>query len=499
MKKLFTGLAAGLAVCLLPLGASAQSVTVHSDGVSGDFQYLAEAVDHVMADTSGPDIITLLDVGPHITTGALIIDGDDPAPAESHTPSPFTLRGDPALLPERPRLVLQGSGNGSSSAAIFLRQNGDTTLQNLVLLYNDVSRPGNYVRWNFTDGPTAANPVNVTIDNVLVTSRMQGEPIDGEIFTDDGFNLNREIPAARLDMWGPHRRAFWIGSTNPANVNSVTITDTVVSVLPSDSAIRIELDGAPGSEINIGEGVVLSYLMRGEDNPSQATGTEWALDLFRTNIENGLNVQGTDTNPVQIFNNPGPLTYGIAVDIDGASTDPTMNFEHVIIANNGAGGFLHLQGAAGDSSGNMVINNSTIANNGGPAIVMGGGTNWTSGTLTADNLIVAGNGTTDAENVIAVAGGTGPEETAGTATFTNSAIVLNGDYALTGDGFAPASPSNVTLTNVINDDPGFYETESGTGTHFYRAGAAAYSNATPPVTGAWDSNVATVNEWLMLD
>lgn len=486
MKKLFTRLAAGLAVCLLPLGASAQSVTVHSDGVSGDFQYLVDAIAHVQDDPSGPDIITLIDVGPHITTGSLILGGDDSAGGDAAVPSPMTLQGDDSLG-ERPTILLS-SGGADGSAGLFVNTPGTSTLRNLTLMLRvGSSRGGSLVRYNA--GASRLNPLDITIDNVLISSNNGSD----EPYTQDGFTLDTPIPTDLATMQGPIARGIWLSASNADVVHNVSITNTVVSAIPGYTGIRVDMNGASGSDIHIGEGFIASY-MQGINV------TAGGLDLRGHQRDGILRVQGTDTNPIRVFNNPGANVAGIKVWPSATPEFATKTFEHVILANNGQAGIWVRRLGAANNNDNLVINNATIANNGGPALHIldnAGDDGWTSGTITANNVIFAGNGTSDANNVFSMVIGTTPGTDPGQAIFNDSAIVLSGDYALTGDGFAPASPANVTLNNVINDDPGFLDTYPGD--NFYRAGAAAYSNATPPVTGAWDSNVATVREWMMLD
>src|SRR5690606_14007775 len=72
----------------------------------------------------------------------------------------------------------------------------------------------------------------------------------------------------------------------------------------------------------------------------------------------------------------------------------------------------------------------------------------------------------------------------GTASVSDSAVVLNGSFSLTGNGIVASDPSNVTTSNILNSDPQFISTVFGN-PDFYRAGSAAYSAA--EVSGAYGS------------
>lgn len=473
MRKIVLSSAIAAALALPVLG-SAQSVTVHSDGTSGDYPTIAAALAAVEADPSGPDVITLLDVGPHTTDAAIIISGDGNL-------NPVTLQGDDSL-PERPIILLTSSGTGDASAGLFVNIHGTSTLRNLTLLLSNTSgRGGSILRYN--PGATTTEPLDITMDNVLISANNGS---DRPFTEDDGNTLSTAVPESLGDMQGPTARGIWLGTTNTSVVHNVSITNTIVSGIPGYTGLRIDMSGAPGTDIHIGQGYTASYLLG-------ANVTAAGIDVRGHQPSNVIRIQGTAQNPIRIFNNPQANVAGLKIWPSANQTNATKTIEHVILANNGQGGIWVRQLAPITSNDNLIIRNSTIVDNDGPAIHIldNSADNWFDGTITAENLIMAGNGTSDPSNVFEMILGTPP----GQAIFNDSAVVLAGPYSLTGDGFSPASPTNVTLNNVINGDPEFLSSDPSSHNYF-RAGSVTYNNA--GITGAYDAIPSSVVNWHLM-
>lgn len=463
MKRSLKVLAAVAAASLIPAGLMAQTVTV---GATGDHATLADAVAAVQADPSGPDIIEFL-AGSHETDN-LTIAGDANA-------NPITLRGEAG---ERPIVLIKGDGDG-----ITVTKDGEVTVQNLTFIPAEPETAG-YANqpvgaFRFTPGTSHANPLTYVFDDVLITSNDgSGAPV-----TTDGIT----VPAPTGNEFTFKNIGIRIDSTSQSTVNTVTMTDLIISAIGAGDGFRTFFDGAEGSGILIGEGVVISHLLAlsaSDGSPDgfgagagaiHVGGNEGALQL--------LTVEGTETNPVLFINNN---RFGVH-HTNTSQPVSQKAYKHVIIAGNASGG-LNLT----DASEDYIFENVTIANNGGPAFIMNAA--WT-GSVTASNLIVAGNGSADADNAIVVASSaTEPGE----ATFTNSAIVTAGTYALTGDGFDPASPANVTLDGVtLNGDPEFISTTPGDADYF-RAGSTAYS--ADEISGAYGTgpDPSSVQDWTLM-
>jgi hypothetical protein len=116
-------------------------------------------------------------------------------------------------------------------------------------------------------------------------------------------------------------------------------------------------------------------------------------------------------------------------------------------------------------TGTVTVENVTIANNGTQAIEVAAGYN---SNISITDSILAGNGTSNATNVITHNGG-------GTMDISYSAIVTAGPSALltpptTGTGV-------INLSNVVNADPQFVDTTTFTSTSFFDVAEMAYAFA----------------------
>lgn len=446
----------------LPTIAVSQSVTVHSDGTSGDYQTLPQAISAVENNPAGPDIITILDEGPHDVFGGVVGDANL---------NPVTIQGDDALLPARPLLVTAGS----AGIGFYMNMPGDMTVRNLILIpHTSGPRSDDGIRFGFAAGATT--PINITVDNVLVTSNDgAGQPI-----TTDGVTMNAALPEDPANLHGYSVNGIRINPSNPDLVHSVSITNTTVSAIPGYNGIRLRMSGAEGSDFHIGEGNRISHLQNEANNVAQG-----GLLIYENHAEQTVRVEGTEANPILIHDN---ATHGIqALDTD-TSNPVTKSFAHIVLANNGGAGFFERD--TGDSNDILILQNMTIVDNEGPAILMDPEGN---GAIQANNVIAAGNGTAGEDNVIRV-------ETTGTggATFTDSAIVTAGPYALDGDGFDPASPANVTLSGeTLNADPEFISTDPAN-SDYYRAGSNGYDTA--GISGAYGLGSAptSVDHWILM-
>lgn len=417
----------------LPTAALAQSVTV---GLSGaDYTTIAAAVNAVEADPTGPDVITIIDEGPHrIVDEQIIVTGDANL-------NDFTLQGAEGIRP----IVL----TGNSTTGMYLNMAGSTTVRNLTFLpstENAQTNHGQVLRYN--PGGTATAGFNALIEDVLITSNDGND----QPLTTDGINIG---PITENTVsYGPNGSGAIYGhSTSEAHVNTMEIRNTIISAINLSYGIRSFMDGAPGSKFIIGEGVVVSHLTipGGEsltDSAVNIGGMEGAPDIAE--------ITGTEENPVRIFNNEGNgfLFTG--------SNVCTKTFSNVIVTGNGGDGF-----SVANINNSLELENVTVAGNGESPLIIGSlleasyrdpiGYN---GTITASNVIFGGNGSSSSVNVIQTAG-TGT----GTISISDSAIVHEGTYRLNtnthADGIDGGDPSNATLTNIVNANPRFASLSPG--------------------------------------
>jgi hypothetical protein len=127
------------------------------------------------------------------------------------------------------------------------------------------------------------------------------------------------------------------------------------------------------------------------------------------------------------------------------------------------------------TNGGLTITNVTSANNGKavgssdeePLLVSSAATP-SAGNVTITNSIMAGNGTTDATNLIKHNG-------TGTITMTGSALVLAGPYALTSPGYQ--GPGTVNVGSSITQDPSFVQTSNQALSTYFDVQKTSYTTA----------------------
>jgi hypothetical protein len=453
-------------------------VTVHTDGVTGDYSDIQQAVDAVMASDAKVVIVEILNDGPWIQDEITVT-------PNSATVESFTLRGAEGA---RPLLIGVGGGPGGINSWATIRTNhfyGDVTLQNLIVTSGVPSLTENPVRaiWLQTAAAnqnTANRAVDYLIDNVLITSsvRTSMDPLTYVPVTLDGITVagvNAPLPAG--DYCTIRAETVRVDSTSNNYVNRLALQNSVISAMTNTAdAFRTFFDGAEGSEVMIGPNVLISYIVGTNGSGAlQVGGNEGSPHI--------LKVRGTPESPIILHGNRR------AVSLTNTTLAGSLkSFENMLISDSMTEGFF-----TADLSENYTFQNVTIVNSGtsvdpdGARAFTPSATGWT-GTLVTNNTIFAGKGTDGINNVIRTFSDAG---TPGTATLENGAIVLNGSFRLNtadfnNDGLDDTDPSNVASNNNLSSDPQFISTVLGNA-DFYRAGSSAY--ATAGVSGAYGAAV----------
>ncbi len=439
-------------------------VTVHSDGVTGDYATIQAAVNAVMGSDSREVIVEILDEGPFIQ-GLITV-----AP-NSVTVKDFTIRGAEGVQP----IV---AGTADTHVILFNHFYGEINVENLILTgavpnSTGTAGPARAVQVTASEAAqnTAGLPLDITFSNIVITSSVLTGGGDIIPVTTDGITVAgvNGVPLPAGDFCTIRTEATNIASTSTSFVNRLEFSDSVISGLPrAGHGFRTFFDGAEGSEIVVGPNVVISHVtgVIATGGAVQVGGNEGANHI--------LKVKGTPEKPILIHGNYR------GVDLTNTTlVGTTKSFENVLISNSVLEGFR-----TGDLNESYIFKNVTIVNSGTGAGADGArafthtGAGWT-GSVEAVNTIFAGNGSTGVNNVVNFFSNAG---TPGTANVADGAVVLNGPFRLTGDGIVAADPSNVTNVNNLNSDPQFISTVFGHA-DFYRAGSVAYSEAA--VSGAY--------------
>lgn len=478
MKRSIKGLAALAAVVLFPAGLMAQSVTVHSDGTTGDYATIGAALAAVQADASGPDVITVLDEGPFIEgTGdsgnVWQITGDS-------NNNPLTIE---AASGVRPIVVLDSTG----WTAVLVTKHGDLTIRDLVFLPRVGGTHLQVPHRAFQIDGASSTGYDILFENVVFTSN---DGSNQPVASLDGLTPPAIDPQDMGDARSFRGVAIEVTSTKfDANeVYRLNIRDTVISgnvfgaTASGGYGIRGFMNGNPGSEWVIGEGCVVSYNTNISTSGARAAvqpgGNEGAIDIFR--------IEGTEANPVKIINNVG--MHGVEITASNIA-DSEKDFKWVVIANNSERGIT-----TNDSDEILTFENVTVVNNGLEAIALPG--SYTAA-HTAVDTILAGNGeAAEMTNVPAIS-----SDSTGTFTFTNSAIVLEGPYAFMA-GVGENIPANVTLVDVVTTDPEFPSVSSADA-EFIDVTNEDYADAGPggaPLRGAgsYTGPAASVQDWTLM-
>lgn len=407
------------------VSVSALSVTVHSDGTSGNYSSIAAALAAVQAESPGPgnpDVITILDEGP-FREPLLSISGD------AHD-NDVIIRGAPGV---RPIVVSTHTGTN----AIEIVKHGYAELRDLIIMpATGLSQPAQRaILYNNINGSAG---FHYHLENILITSN-------------DGFDRPLGSLCGLEDPGHPstYQISFRGGggihgnSTDESGVYRFTMRDVVVTALrsPTPYGFRSFHDGAAGSELVIGEGCVFSYIRSTTDDQLAAAVNIGGME----GTPNIGTIQGSAQRPVLIVNN---RVNGLW--LTGANPESNL-FRNLVIANNAGEGIYH-----GNPRMDSTYENVTVIGNQRHAFIIGDNNRQPiafEGTISGSNVILAGNGSNGAQNLIRTVA-TGP----GTVTLSNSAIVTFGPYRLNRflypNGIHGGSPSNVILTSTINSDPG---------------------------------------------
>jgi hypothetical protein len=433
-------------IVLFPGFLMAQTVTVHSNGTSGDYQTITAALSAVQGNSAGPDVITILDAGPFLEN-SIVISGDN----GSFGGSALTIQASSGVRPVVAVADDANSANGED--ALFVARDGLVTIKDLIIIPQESPATPSEAGVGFvgayeaSGGSTTSTGFNFTFENLLICpnngSNQPAASLDGTSVTGASATFNDE------GVFGP--------STSETGVNNVLLKNVIVcglSGINGSAGIRFHTDGAAGSTITIGEGCVSSF------------NNEFGL---YTGANNGMSIKilGTNTNPVKIFGN---TSRGVNV----TAAPGLVEIIWCLIANNGSMNYL------GNQTEVTAISNCTIANNTAECLRMHTGYSVTHNIT--GNCVLAGNGSqgSTTNNNYIKCDSTG----GGALTITDSAVVLEGDYSLDitkfdGDGLYDNNPSNATLTNIINEDPMFINTDDPSSEDFFRVGNPSYFSAGP--------------------
>lgn len=453
-----------LTVCFAVPGvfACAQSVTV---GAAGTYPTISAALTAVQTDPAGPDIITILDIGPYNEAGQLLITGDP-------NDNDLTIQASAGV---RPLVISDFNGDG----VIAIIKNGNTTVKDLILIpaVGEIgTRPQAAV---LIDDEVSDTGFNIFLNNILITSN---DGTNQPVCSLDGLTSPTIDPGLAYTF--RDEGVYSLSNTN-TQLHKTLLKDVIVCGLFGDQGsdcFRTLLDGTPGSEFVVGEGCVGSYTLgiSSVNAGFQPGGNEGGATTVR--------VRGTEAKPVKLINN-----YMNGMNMTNTTVAPsTKTLEWAIIANNSKYGL-----ATGDFNEDIDFKNVTIANNGLECIYA---TSTFSGTYTASNCIFAGDGNDGATDVIKVI-----TSSTGVMFVNDSAIVLNGPQKLDTanfdhDGLNDSTPSNVFKTNVLDQDPKFVSIASANA-EFYTVANPAFGTAGPggtPLRGGGKYNPAAgVSDWTM--
>jgi hypothetical protein len=407
MKRFALFFSVLLLVCSSSLWAV--TLTVSTAGGAGDFNSIQLAISSCLSNPDTPDVINILDNGPYYEALDIGTSGFD-----------LTIQGSSG---SRPVVVISAANAnagpfGATNRGIDIRVDTSTTvIKDLVFIPDVTNPPAKGIAiypWS------AISNYYVTLDNVVITANNGS---DGPV-TMDGLNLVSDATTFTDDV------IELGGSSNPGHLvlNKVICSK---ATLGANDGLRVLMDGVSGNRatVDVGPGCVFSYI------------PEYGV-YFGTSNYMSASLSGTSTNPIIITNNG---KWGIW-DYNNTGNSAITSLNWVIVANNADIGY-RISGTSNPAT--ITMTNCTFANNGKCAIDASPATGPI--TINASNVIIAGNGSFD--------GTTTNNINIGAQTFnaTNSAIILQGTYALDtitdADGVVGAG--TYTPTSVISANPFF--------------------------------------------
>ncbi len=438
MKRLVIFLSVLLLVCSSPLWAV--TLTVSTAGGTGDFNSIQLAINSCLSNPDLPDVINILDDGPYYEALDIGTSGFD-----------LTIQGNSG---SRPVVVVSatnanGGAFGASNRAFDLRVDASTTMIKDLVIIPDVADPPakgiSIYPWS-----TLSN-YYVTLDNVVITAN---DGSDGPV-TMDGLTLVSDATTFTDDV---------IDLASSSNPGHVVLNKVICSkaTLGANDGLRVLMDGVSGSRasVDVGPGCVFSYI------------PEYGI-YFGTSNYLSASISGTSTSPVIVTNNG---KWGIW-DYNNVGNSAITTLNWVIVANNTDIGY-RISGTSNPA--NISMTNCTFANNGKSAIDASPGTGPI--TITASNVIIAGNGNFDGLTTNNINIG------AHTLNASNSAVVLTGTYSLdtNTDADGVVGSGTYTPTAVTNANPYFASLDPANA-NFLSVQNDTYQTAGPggtPLTGA---------------
>jgi hypothetical protein len=436
------------------LATFAQTVTVNSEG-GAMYTSVQSALDAVSGDPTTPDVVNITGGGPYneIITIA----------------SPVTLKGDSY----RPILAVRSNSASLTTPpdGLVINASGEVTLENLVIIPSLTDPPGD----NNSDGICIASqtPPGLTLtmtDILICPNNGSNEPVstDGltEVdltgatpFGDDGMNLTS---APGVWVVANFTRVISTNNRNPGN--------------PDNDGFYIypTHDMAAQNSINFLEGCVASF--------NGGIGIGWQGDGGAT-----ININGTHENPVLIIGNKtANSAHGGCTLFNGTAT-----VNYCIIADNDQAGFATLTAGAALGTGLNSIQNTIIANNGGPGILSADNDLSRPALVSVHNVTLFGNGTHQILNtstrqgfsltntIVAGAGTTGITNDGAACSVAYSALVTGGAHALTAT--TGGTGTTTVAGSVINVDPEFVSlnlmSAGALNSDFLDVNAVAYQSA----------------------
>lgn len=456
-----------LAIVILFLFVSsaifAQTVTVNSGG-GADYSTVQAALDAVAADSATPDIVNIVGGGPYDEVITIT--------------SPVTLKGDGY----RPVLTVKSNSASPSSPpdGLVVDTSGEVTLENLIVLPSLADPPAGSNSDGICIAPQTGSGLTLTMTDILICpNNGSNQPVstDGlaEVdltsatpFGDDGLNLTS---ATGVPVVANLTRVICTNNRNAANNDGFVI-------YPASDVVD-------QNAINILEGCVISYNNR--------IGIQWGGGGAV------ININGTHTNPVLIIGNETTsAAQGGCMLFNGTAT-----VNYCIIADNNTAGFATLTSGTPAGTGLNSIQNTIIANNGGPGILSADTDVSRPASIGVQNVTLFANDTTQIQNdstqqglsltntIVAGVGTTGITNNGAACSVAYSALVTSGAHALTAT--TGGTGTTTVAGSVINADPDFVSVNLLSGgalnSDFLDVNAVAYQSAAAggaPLAGGAD-------------
>lgn len=501
MKAIYKGLTLGFAAAVFAAGTAqgAVDVVVNStqpEVAGSSYQTINGALAYAKTQTE-PRVVRITGGGPYLENLSINFS--------------VTVKGDnykPVVVAKK--LTGQPNAGLNDNAVAFYTSsefpgNQSFRLENITILPDPTDAPLRAIRSNNNGAGLSADRMTVDLDRVLITANNGS---NAPVSTDGLSKAN--LTGATIFRDDP---TYFSGFVN-VNILNTVITNCYGNAANADGIIWIP-DDATG-KLTIGPGTVISYINR---LAIQVATTGAAVDIIGT-PENPVIIKGnygnwTTKNPaIAFFNNGGttPITanlkYVVFMENNAASlgsalattTGPGLVGDHLAFVNNKDTAI-----SIGSRNSNpwtftnvTVVNSPEVGATASPAVLISEPAAGTvTGAISFTDSIIAGNGTAGTAagaNMVRI------NTTAAPITFTNSAVVTAGPYALDAAKYSLNTGALAPVENgVISADPQFKLVGSNfSSPDFLDVQAAAYATAgtgNQPLHGYGDYIASSVSDW----